>query len=280
MSRAPRRTAGGGRAGRLWATLTLTLASAVGLWAFLAPLAADTRPAAAGTTAEGAGAAGAPLVFFLLVGLCLAALVGDLETRRMDTRTVAVLGVLLGVNAVLRLVPGPLGFSATFFLPIVCGYVLGADFGFLLGALTLLVSAFLTDGLGPWLPFQMFAAGWIGLVAGWLPDLQRRPRLEVVQLAAWGLASGFFFGAAMNLWFWPYLELGTAAGPSWQAGAGLAANLAAYAVYYVTASLWWDIGRAVGNVVLLAAAGPPVLRLLRRFRRRFRFEHLDAAPGR
>ena len=34
-----------------------------------------------------------------------------------------------------------------------------SDYAFLLGALALLASAFLTAGVGPWTPFQMIAAG-------------------------------------------------------------------------------------------------------------------------
>ena len=41
----------------------------------------------------------------------------------------------------------------------------GVPSAFLLGVLTLLVSAILTGGVGPWLPYQMFTAGWVGLSA-------------------------------------------------------------------------------------------------------------------
>jgi len=35
------------------------------------------------------------------------------------------------------------------------------------GALGILVSALATGGVGPWLPYQLFAAGWVGMGAGW-----------------------------------------------------------------------------------------------------------------
>ena len=32
-----------------------------------------------------------------------------------------------------------------------------------MGALTLFTSAIITGGVGPWLPGQMFVAGWVGM---------------------------------------------------------------------------------------------------------------------
>lgn len=251
--------------------LILALASVLGIWAFLSPFFRVTQqPVAAMGMAHSDDA---PLIFVLLTGLCLLVVVASLETRHMDAQFVAVLGILVGINATLRLVPGPAGFSAVFFLPILCGYVFGADFGFLVGALSLLLSGLITSGIGPWLPFQMFAAGWTGMVAGWLPRLPGRPRLELLLLASWGLVSGFLFGAIMNLWFWPYLI--TPGDPTnWQPGIGLRDTLVRYGIFYVTTSLWWDAARAVGNLVLLLLVGVPILRLLRRFYERFYFTAL------
>ncbi len=256
-------------------TLILALASVLGGWAFLYPFFSPTpqRPPMGMAHTDDA-----PLIFILLLGLCLVVIVANLETRRMDARVVAVLGVLVGINATLRLVPGPAGFSAMFFLPILCGYVFGADFGFLMGALSMLVSGIITSGVGPWLPFQMFAAGWMGMASGWLPHFSGRGRLEVFLLAVWGALSGFLYGLVMNLWFWPYLVSpggGPAAGElgstTWEPSVGLLQTLVRYGLFYLTTSLWWDAGRAIGNLLLLLLLGAPVLRLLRRFRQRFQF---------
>lgn len=256
--------------------LILALSGALGLWALARPFldpAATAAARAANSARAAARADDAALVFLLLAALCAVTVVAALETRRGDARTVAALGVLLAINAVLRLVPGPPGFSAVFLLPILCGYALGPAFGFLLGALTMLVSAVLASGLGPWLPFQMLAAGWVGLASGWLPDLGRRPRLELAALAAWGAAAGLAYGALTNLWFWPFLTADAAGAPgvTWQPGLGLRAAAARYGAFYLATSLWWDLGRAAGNSAFVLLAGRPVLRLLRRFAERFRF---------
>jgi len=249
--------------------LILILASILGAWAFLSPFFA---PATRGELAiNNAHANDAPLIFGLLLGLCLLVIVASLETRELNSQFVAVLGVLVAINATLRLIPSLAGFSAVFFLPILCGYVFGADFGFLLGALSLLLSAFLTSGVGPWLPFQMFAAGWSGMVAGWLPRAPQHPRFELGLLMAWGIASGFLFGAVMNLWFWPFLIAPSDAPDTWTPGIGLIETLTRYGVFYLATSLGWDAARAIGNLLLLLLVGAPILPLLRRFHARFQF---------
>ena len=239
----------------------IVLVTLLGLGAFIYPF--IVPPQQAGPSAA-AHAGDAPLVFLLLIILCLLVVLADLENQRLDSKTVALLGILSAINAVLRFVPGPAGFSAIFFLPILCGYVYGGDFGFLLGVLSLFVSALITGGVGPWMPYQMFAMGWLGLSAGWLPRVRRWPRIEIALLAVFGAIWGLIFGAVMNLWFWPYLV------PPAEASGGSSA-LHRYATFYLTTSLWWDVGRAGGNAVLILLFGVPLLRLLRRFQRRFHF---------
>lgn len=258
----------------------LALAGLLGLWAVAKPF-LEPRATLASRAADAARASAraedAALLFALLLALCAVLLVAALESRRADARTVAALGVLLAINAVLRLVPGPGGFTATFLLPILCGYTLGSAFGFLLAALSFVVSGVLASALGPWLPFQMLAAGAVGLASGWLPDLRSTPRLELLTLALWGAFAGLAYGAVVNLWFWPFLTAdamavaGTGSGAAWEPGIGLSAAVARYGVFYVATSLWWDLGRAGGNAALLLLAGRPALRLLRRFAERFRF---------
>ena len=196
----------------------------------------------------------APLVLLILVGLCLGAILANLGSGQMNSKMVAVLGVLVAMNSVLRVVPGPGGFSAVFILPILCGYAYGGTFGFLLGALTLLVSALIGGGVGPWLPYQMFTAGWEGLA-----------------LAGWGAILGLIFGAIMNIWFWPFVMAPGDSSMYWSGGISLLESLKRYAVFYSVTSLWWDLGRAGGNFLLLALFGVPILKVLRRFQSRFNF---------
>ena len=208
-----------------------------------------------------------------LILLCLLVLLLELQGQVIQAKMIAALGLLVAVTAILRFVdnalPIPGGFSPIFAPIILAGYVFGARFGFLMGVMTLLVSALITGGVGPWLPFQMFATGWVGLTAGWLPH-PTRPRPTLILLALFGLLWGFLFGAIMNLYAWPFWA-GEAAS-SWEPGSGLAMTLRHYTTYYLLTSFWWDVVGAVGNLLLILLLGQPVIQALRRFYDRFQFE--------
>jgi energy-coupling factor transport system substrate-specific component len=179
------------------------------------------------------------------------------------------LGALVAIDATLRLVPSFLGASPIFALIVLVGYVFGPRFGFVMGALTLLLSATITAGIGPWLPFQMLCAGWIGLGAGWLPH--RIPaRAKVVGATAFGAAAGFGYGALMNLYSWPFVAPGAAsdAGLYWSPTLSFGESIERYMTFYLATSFVHDASRAAATALLIVVAGGPVLRMLQRFRTR------------
>jgi energy-coupling factor transport system substrate-specific component len=250
----------------------LVLVSLIGVVAFTYPFFQPLAVRGGGMGAS-AHAQDALLLFVALIVLCLGAVLSSMSSSGgLNSKMIAALGILTAVNAVLRLVPGPMGFSFTFALPILAGYCYGSTFGFLLGALSLAVAALLGAGVGPWLPYQMYTIGWVGLTSAWLPDLRRRSKLEIGVLCLWGLVWGMAFGFIMNLWFWPFIYDPTQGSMYWEPGTGVTEAVRRYLLFYAITSSWWDAVRAVGNVVLIALFGIPVLRLLRRFGRRFTFE--------
>lgn len=263
-------------------TIVLAVASLIGLACFLYPF---FLPIGSQLAEENLAHAGlAPLLFAAVIGVCLTAI---LVTMADDggvsrSRSVALLGVLVAVDATLRLVPSILGASAIFLLIILVGVVFGAAMGFQMGVLTLLFSALITGGIGPWLPFQMLGAGWIGLSAGWLPKGGSMP-VRIAVIALFGAVWGFAFGALMNLWFWPFAAPGAGAdaGLYWSPELGAGETVARYLRFYAVTSLGFDLARAVGNIVLVVIFGGPILRLLERYRSRFTWSpwtELDAAP--
>lgn len=247
------------------ALVALTLTSLVGLASFTWPFFADA------SFARERGQ-DAPWLFAALLGLLAVVLLAEVTARGLDAKTVAVLGVLAAVGGALRVLSaGTAGLEPVFIVLVLGGRVLGRSMGLLLGALALLAGAFLTAGIGPWLPFQMMAAGWVGLGAACLPTM--RGRAELVLLALYGAATGLLYGAIMNLWFWPFLAATSApSGAGFVPGAPVGENLAHYAVFYVATSLGWDLPRAVVTATVILLAGRPVLRALRRAVRKAAFD--------
>jgi energy-coupling factor transport system substrate-specific component len=215
-------------------------------------------------------AADAPVLFAFLAPLLIVVAVAEVRAGRLDSKQVALLGILGGMNAILRIPTGLAGAKLIYILPILCGYAFGPGFGFLLGAGSMAVSALITGGVGPWVPFQMWALGWIGGGAGLLRPILGRfgEGGTIAGLAVYGWVAGYVYGALLNLWFWPYL--GTLSDQlSWSPGLGLADTLRHYWRFYLLTSLHWDSAAAVANLVLMLVAGRPIVRLFLRFRLRF-----------
>ena len=191
----------------------------------------------------------------------------------MDAKAVAMLGVLAAVIAALRpLGGGTAGLEPIWVVLILGGRALGPGFGFCLGAISLFASALLTGGVGPWLPFQMLAAAWVGFGAGLLP--RASGRRELLLLASYGAVACVAYGFLLNLWFWPFLttDSGFPPGLSYVPGADVLVNLQHWMLFNLTTSLGFDLPRALLTVVLVLVAGRPVLVALRRASRRAAFE--------
>jgi energy-coupling factor transport system substrate-specific component len=239
--------------------LVYALVVAVGAAAFLYPFWLPRQ--ALPSTAH---AGDAPLVAAVVGVLVVAAVTLELRRGAMNGAAVAVLGVLSAIGGLLRLLDLPGGGSGIFFLVVLAGAAFGARFGMLLGLCAMATSAVLTGGIGPWLPFQMLALGWMGGTAGLAGLVTRRlrPGAEVAVLAVLAWAWGFAFGAIMNLWFWPFALGG---GPlSWAPGMSVGDTLERYWAFYAATSLAWDAAAALTNAVLVVLTGRPLLASLRR----------------
>lgn len=247
--------------------VVLAVASAAGLAMFAWPLVIDP-PVDFDHTRD------APFVFALILPALVAIVLAELTSRGMDTKALAMLGVLSAIGAALRpLGAGTGGIELVFFLLVLGGRVYGPAFGFVLGSTTLFASALLTGGVGPWLPFQMLASSWVGLLAGLLP--RARGRAELALLAVYAAVAAYLYGFLVNLWGWPF-ALGADTELSYVAGAPVLDNLHRFVLYTLATSTWgWDTGRAVTNVAAVLLVGPAVLVTLRRATRKAAF---DAEP--
>jgi energy-coupling factor transport system substrate-specific component len=225
----------------------------------------------------------------LLVTLAAVASLAIMEVgaRRLDSGRLALLAALAAIDAALRLamVNGVAGYSPIFFLVLAAGYEFGPSYGFLVGSFSLLVSAVVTGGVGPWLPYETFAVGWVGLAAGvagsvvrglrparrsWLPS-----RLDLGALVVVAILTGYAYGILLDVYGWVAFYRGVE-NVGWIPGLSPGQSLAQFGRYYVLTSLAWDSFRAAGDAIAVLAFGAPVLMALGRLRARLGFEVVAA----
>ena len=138
------------------------------------------------------------LVSVLVLLECMAPFFLVFEGRRPQARELVVIAVLCAISVA--------GRAAFFMLPqfkpvmaltIIAGVAFGGETGFLVGAMTMLASNVLF-GQGPLTPWQMFAMGIIGFLAGLLfrKGLLRRNRGALCVFGA--LAAILIYGGIMN----------------------------------------------------------------------------------
>ena len=210
-------------------------------------------------------------LFYLASMLSLTLLFIVIGRAKIDPKSIALLAVLSSIIAALRpLGAGAAGIEPMWFLLILASYVFGSSFGFLLGTISMLLSAFLTGGFGPWLPYQIFAAGWMGLIAGSVPKIKGK-KLEIAFLVIVSAICAEIFGILMDLQFWPF-AFGPKTQLSFQPGAAIATNLHHFFIYHLSSSMAWNVPRGVFTAILITLVGPGVLNALRRSSRKASFE--------
>ena len=166
------------------------------------------------------------------------------EGRRPQPRELVLIAVLCALNvagrAALFMLPE---FKPVVALTILVGAAFGGETGFLVGALSMLASNVLFSQ-GPWTPFQMFAMGLIGFLAGVLArwGALRRSRLSLCLFGV--IASVVIYGGIMN----PASALIWARTLDWKL----------LLSYYLT-GLPVDLIRAAATWLFLWFAGLPIL---------------------
>lgn len=178
------------------------------------------------------------------------------EDRKPQARELLIIAVLAAIAVA--------GRAAFFMLPqfkpvtavvIISGVSFGAEAGFLTGAVAGFVSNFFF-GQGPWTPWQMFAWGIIGFLAGLLFRGNRRKwkSNRVVLCAFGGIASLLIYGLIMD----------TASVTMYSSEFNLDSFLALYA-----SGLPFNLIHAVSTVFFLAVLGQPMFRKLDRIKRKY-----------
>jgi len=205
----------------------------------------------------------ASIFFWAASAFAIVLFIIEISNESLDTKSIALLGVLTAIVAALRpLGAGAVGIEPMWFVLILSARVFGSSFGFILGLTSILTSALLTGGIGPWLGYQLFAAGWIGLFAGWLPK-KLRGKPEIFLLVLYAIAASFIFGLLMDLQFWPW-ALGLETQLSYIPQGDIVTNLHRFIIFHFATSMAWDIPRAILTSVLIIISAPAILGALRR----------------
>ena len=242
------------------ATFVLALASLISLSGFLWPF-----------FYSGQSLPRTQIFFWIAVSISFLLVIIQISNSLLDAKSVALLGVLSALIAALRpLGAGAVGIEPMWFILILSARVFGPSFGFLLGLTSMFVSALLTGGLGPWLGYQIFAAAWIGMAAGFIPGKKVRGKSEIALLIIFGVIAAEAFGLLMDLQFWPW-ALGGDTQLSYLASGAVSENLYRFIIFHFATSMAWDIPRAIFTAALLALSGRSVLSALRRTHTRAAF---------
>ena len=190
----------------------------------------------------------------IVVMLAILAFFFEFEATALSSKEIALIAMLGTISAVSR-VPFAVipNVQPCTYLIICSGYVFGAVPGFMVGAITALVSNFFL-GQGPWTLYQMFAWGLAGVSAAYL----RRFEPGKTSLIIFGVIWGYLYGWIMNTWFWVSFIYPL--------------TFRTFLTYQLT-SIWFDTFHALGNAIFLGFFGTKTIAILQRFKMRFSIEY-------
>lgn len=173
------------------------------------------------------------------------------ERRESSSKELTVLAVLVALSACGRFVFAWLpGFKPITAITVIVAVCLGKEAGFVVGSLSAVVSNFYF-GQGPWTPFQMFAWGMIGFIAGVLPRRLKNSKLAV---CVFGALAGILYSLTMDIWTTVSAEGGF--------------NVARYITVAVSA-LPITAQYAASNVIFLLLLSKPVGEKLDRLKKKY-----------
>jgi len=138
-------------------------------------------------------------ISFMLVLLSIISILLTYENRKVNTRMMVVLAILIALSSISRVLFAPIpGFKPVSAIVILTAIYFRSEAGFLVGALTALISN-IYFGQGPWTPFQMFSWGIIGFIAG-LPYIRKALLKNRIVLSLYGVFAGIIYSLLMDIW--------------------------------------------------------------------------------
>lgn len=173
------------------------------------------------------------------------------EKGKNDARRIVIIAVMTALSVAGRFVFAPIPFfKPVTAIVIITAIYLGAEAGFITGAFSAVVSNFYF-GQGPWTPFQMFAWGLIGFLAGLLA---KRLVESKILLIIFGALSGVVFSFIMDVWT-----------TLWADGTF---NIARF-IASITTAAPFTVVYMVSNVIFLLLLTKPIGRKLQRLKTKY-----------
>lgn len=186
---------------------------------------------------------------YLIISLGIAVLaillfMTGFEHRNIGSRRMVITAIMTALAVFGRFIPL---FKPITAICVMTAVYLGAEAGFLCGALSVLISN-IYFGQGPWTPFQMLGFGLIGLFAGYLSKvLLRHKWLMILYGALAGIAYSFIMDIWTVLWY--------AGGFDWKLYLSATVSAIPFTALY-----------AVSNVIFLLLLQKPVGNKLQRIK--------------
>lgn len=119
------------------------------------------------------------------------------ESKKNATRKLVLIAVMIALSVAGRFIFAPIPFFKPITAMVIISAVyLGKDAGFLVGAMTAVISN-IYFGQGPWTPFQMFGWGITGFFAGVLSNQILRSKIIMIIYA---IISGFTYSFILDFW--------------------------------------------------------------------------------
>ncbi len=173
------------------------------------------------------------------------------ERKESSAKEITVLAVMIAISVAGRFVFAWLpGFKPVTAITVIVALWLGKEAGFVVGSLSAVVSNFYF-GQGPWTPFQMFAWGLIGFIAGILANPLKKNK---ILLCIFGALAGILFSLTMDIWSVIWFDSGF--------------NISRY-IAIITASLPSTVEYAVSNIIFLLLLSKPIGEKLERIKTKY-----------
>jgi energy-coupling factor transport system substrate-specific component len=172
------------------------------------------------------------------------------ERSRVSSKLIAFIATMSALAAVARIAFSAIvSLQPSTFIIMISAYVFGPQIGFMVGAISALVSNFFL-GQGPWTPWQMLCWGMCGVLASLVAIGQNEFRL--VRFTVMAGFCGLFYGWVINIWHW--------------AAFMYPLNIKTFLAVYAS-SLAFDFIHAIGNMVFSVLFGSTFYQVLRRFKK-------------